>query len=276
MDKEITNKIKEKIKSLSTKQKQYIYLRALMIEKNKQLSSLLHKKLTNVQYTTIKAELLHFLYDGNTNNGNSYRYNKLLRFFQNKQNIYDLMDNYTLCSYILFYDIFIKTSFNATNYKQIKRATNCAYYKISNFIEKNKIDFENFNDTNINLQTYLKSEYRNSMLNFLKKELKIKNNMDLINFYLQTDFNFMLEDDINENIFKQKVQFSNMLNDKSKIYANQVEEYVDENGHSYYLDHEGNYIEIEEIKDFVYKNQIIKATNKGLKTMYAQNEELTK
>ncbi len=276
MNKELTPKIKEKIKSLTTKQKTYIYLRALMVEKNKQLSSVLHKKLSNEQYTIIKAELLHFLYDGNTNYGNSYRYNRLLSFFQNRKNVYDLMDNYSLCSYILYYDVFIKNVFDAHTFDQIQREALYAYNKVSKYIERDRIHFNSFNDTNINLQTYLKSEYRYSLLNFLKKELKLEKNINLINLYLYTNFDFALDDDINERISKTSKSFQNNKYDNNKIYANQVEEYIDENGNAYYLDHEGNLIQISDIEDFKYENEIIKATKKGLKISYNYNEEYTK
>ncbi len=276
MNKELTPKIKEKIKSLTTKQKAYIYLRALMVEKNKQLSTFLHKILTNEQYTIIKAELLHFLYDGNTNYGNSYRYNRLLSLFQNRQNVYDLMDNYALCSYILFYDSFIKNSFDAHNYEQLKREATYTYNKILNLIERDRIHFNSFNDTNINLQTYLKSEYRQSILKFLKNELKIEKNIDLINKYLQTDFDFMLDDDIEERYKKFSKPISQKNVEQDKIYANQVEEYFDENGNAYYLDHEGNLIQISDIEDFKYENEIIKATKKGLKISYTYSDEYIK
>ncbi len=256
--KKLSQQAINKLSKMSVEEKIWLYARTCIIEQNNKIKSIIINALGTYALEETKAEIVHHLYDENSPYDFPQKYKNMQMIMNNRQSIYKKSDTYTLCAYMLYYDKFIELAKNATNLKQIRWAKEQAY--------KNTIALIDVNLLNINYDSYylaktdslLRKDYRRELLMYLIKDLDIQNG-----YQLAKDF-------ILGNVYKKTPQKINTTIDK--VFANQVEEYKNADGTSYYMDSDGNYYEYYEIEDCKLNNVTLKATSNGIKEIFKDDD----
>lgn len=253
-NKSLTIQAIKKLGSMNYEQKFRLFLRAIIMNQNSQIAGLLSHTMGIYDLKDFKSEIVHHLYDGNDEYNYYVKHNELLSAMNDKDNIYDRFDTYTLAGFVLYYSNFMEEAKDATDIRDLRWAKDNACKKTLQIIDRDKLNLSYNNELKIDSMT--KREYRKSLLEYLKKDLKIKNINDAIIDFANEDAQYeeMLKD------YYESLPFF----ESGKIYANQVEEYKTNDGKVMYLDPEGNIIDYLDIEDYVYNGYILRATSSGL------------
>lgn len=248
MDKSLTPQAIKKLKSMTQNDKVHLLARLVIMRQNSQISGILSRIIGTSGLGLVKSEIVHELYDGNGKY--RQRFNHLLNILSS-QNPYDNFDTYTLCSYCLYFDTFLNSVKGAGRYSDIKEA-----FEYSADIALEKVDqgLLNIDSMHKRFGSLAQKDYRKNVVKFLMNDLKCTDIFGLFDRYISGES--LTED----NSYSQQ--------SCDGIYANQVEQYTDENGNIYYLDVEGNLINYDEIRDFKFNDIIMRATRHGIVTYH--------
>lgn len=260
MDKKLTIFLVKKLSNMDFDEKVRLFARLAIMRKNSQISGLLSRIVGTEELALVKTELVHHLYDENDNHKFNTRYLDLMEALKDSKNVYDNLDTYTLCAYLVYFDNFINYVYGAKNLADIRNAKYFAYVETLNYVDPNQLVVYSKQQS---FGSLLNKEYRNSLIRYLTKDLNAKNSTQFFQDYLQGDLN------------QEVIYNSNPIYSPYKTYANQVEQYLDKNGNVYYLDCDGNYLDASEIEDFKYNDITIRATKQGL-VCSSREDELTK
>lgn len=260
IDKSLSIQALKKLSKMDFDDKVRLFARCRILRQNSQINGILNRIVAFESFEDIRSEIVHHLFDQNDMYYNSERYKTIFDIMKSKQNLYKKFDAYTLCAYMIYFEKFISLATNSLTIKDIRYAKVMAYNYALKFVDVNKLNANYVEPEDQKTDSMLKKEYRRSLVIYLINDLKIQNGFAFVKNYLT--------DSLTNDDFLQSVP----VYDPYKTYANQVEEYKDANGKVYYLDSEGNLVDVNEIQDYNYKNGVMKATNNGL-MCYDKNKD---
>ena len=246
MDKTLTPQLTKKLENMTDDDKVHLLARLVIMRQNSQISGLLSRIIGTSGLGLVKSEVVHELYD--CNGKYQRRFNYLLNILSS-QNPYDNFDTYTLCSYCIYFDVFLNCVKGAQRYSDIKEAFE---YAADLVLEKVDQGLLNIGEMPKKFGSLAQKDYRKNIVKYLMNDLKCTDILGLFERFITGES--LIED-----------RFYLKESDEG-YYANQVEQYTDSNGEIYYLDAEGNLVEYNEIKDFRYNNFIVRATKHGFVT----------
>ncbi len=255
MDKGLTHQAIKKLQNMTEDDKVRLLARLVIMRQNSQISGFLSRIIGTSGLGLVKSEIVHELYDGNGKY--PHRFNHLLNILSS-QNPYDGFDTYTLCAYCLYFSTFLNSVRGAVRYSEIVDA-----YKYSADITLENVDRGLLNVDAVHKRSgaLTQKDYRKYIVNYLLNDFNCKDIFGLLNRYV-------MGEELNQNDVLVQAQ-------NDVIYANQVEQYKDENGKVYYLDVDGNLVDYNEIKDFRSNNILMRATKHGVVT-YNNQQSLEK
>ena len=267
-NKQLSAKCIKTLLDLNYDEKVRLFARLKIFEQNRQISGIIYNTISKEYLAQMKYEITHQLYDGNNSDRYKYEYADLSKKMREKNGAIPYFDAYTMCAYAIYYGKFIEFSENAKNYNDLCDAkTNALTYVRKNCdFDRSRLCLD-YDEKKHNITVLLNAEYRKSVVEYLEKDLNIKDSFEFLKFNMKNDYSDGIEEEV--------AQAFAIENDK--IYANNVEEYRDENGNVYYLDADGNNYESDEIADFNYNGYSLSATKDGFKVSQKENnDELTK
>lgn len=247
--KNLTKQAIKKLEGMDYDDKVKLFARLCIMRQNKEISGIIIGAIGQEYLNEFKAELTHHLFDQNDQYGNSRNFSILLRYMMNGVNVYDQCDAYTLCAYMYYYEKFIKLAEGSRSYSDLRYAKEEAFHQTIKFCDLSRLDAQY--ESNVKFGSLLNKEYRKAVVDYLIKDLKIKNGYNFAETYMQD----LYEDDIYgepEPTLKG-----------GKIGANCVEEYKDEKGNTYYLDADGQLYYPDEIAEYQLEDGILSATDDG-------------
>ncbi len=238
---------------------------------NNQINGILNVR-PFVYYNTLRAELVHHLFDENDsyateripltreeyfeNRRKTVNYKILVNLFKKQADIYSKMDVYTAIAYALYYDSFVKLSDGVQNIEQFREAKRDAYHEVRDMTDLFMLNFDYLEDENKKTASLLAPDYRVALENYLRKEFKLGYKYEAITEFLKNYFTHDLSIDYDmEDVGPQE---------HYDVYANNVEAYRDENGNVYYLDADGEIYYPDQVGDYKTDNATIKATEEGI------------
>ena len=255
-NKNLSTRSLNKLKILTKDEKVRLFARTCLISLNQKMRPIIYNTVGCYSYEETKAEILHHLFDQNDPYQFPQNFSDVQKILNAHQSVYKKFDTYTLCAYVLYYKLFVNTANNSKTHvktmRDIRAAKEKASEKIWSFADIKNMSINYVERPEAKIDSLLKKEYRNAILVYLIDDLKIKNAYSFLLNYIKEKNNEKTE------------HFNNSNNDK--IYANQVEEYKDNEGNAFYLDSEGNIYKPEEISDYTFEKYKMKATKNGFIT----------
>lgn len=257
-EKQLTVQALKKLTNMHFYEKVRLFARCAIFRQNIRINGLLIELFGIDQLDSVKAEIVHHLFDENDQYKFTADYNQLMETMKQKKDLYKKFDTYTLCAYALYYDKFIELSNKAHSLQDIRTAKEFAYNYVSKFVDRNKFNLYYKEDPDFKTDSMLKKEYRRSLVKYLQEDLNIKDGFEFL-----------------EDVLKEEITDENYMDpyyDPNKTYANQVEEYYDENGNLYYLNAEGELIDCDDIEDFEHRNIKLTATENGIQQVIKRKD----
>ena len=269
----------KKLEQMSEAQKIRLLARLILIKQNNRLTAIsnivLHDEWQNrpakypeVDYTfgEVKAELLHHLYDQNENYEQGDKYTHMQKFLGDSSvNLYDVMDNFTMIAYVLYYSKMLKLcqKYNVRTLYDLREAKDNAYLSVAKYLDLSKMHFEYDPNMPKIPSSFMQACYRKSLFEYLKNDLKFDN-----------EYAFLYEVATGRKYIKTKTETKqptpNYKEERYSVYANQVEVYY-QGGQCYYMDSEGNLYPADQVGDFNYGEKTIKATPNGFVEEYSND-----
>lgn len=263
----LTKQAITKINNMSLEEKVRLLAKASIKGQNKMIMRQIINAVGSNYCNVVKAEILHELYDGNYQY--SYSYKELQDVLNHGEDVYRIFDTYTLCAYALYYNKFIEFAKGANNLNQIRYAAEDAVKFISGTVNQSRLYMGYYEK--IKTDSILKKEYRNSLVAYLKQDLKFTDRIKFMEEYMQGK--------ITEKSYKPKASLTKdefTQFEQNKIYATDVTAYTNNDGSTYYVDAEGNYYEADDITPVKYGNYVIEATPEGIKEREIINYDFDK
>ena len=237
---------------------------------NNQINGILNVR-PFVYYNTLRAELVHHLFDENDsyateripltreeyfeNRRKTVNYKILVNLFKKQADIYSKMDVYTAIAYALYYDSFVKLSDGVQNIEQFREAKRDAYHEVRDMTDLFMLNFDYLEDENKKTASLLAPDYRVALENYLRKEFKLGYKYEAITEFLK---NYLTHDLIIDDDIEIGPQ------EHYDVYANNVEAYRDDQGNVYYLDADGEIYYPDQVGEYKTENATIKATEDGI------------
>ncbi len=248
--KQLSAQALKKLSNMDYDDKVRLYARLRILKQNSQISGILTRTLNDYYINDVKAEITHHLYDGNNNYAYGYKYYEILDAMRENINVFQHFNTYTMCAYMIYFEKFIELAKNAKDMDDLRYAKDCAlsYVKQTCDFSRDRMEMD-YDEKQAKISSLLKPEYRREVVEYLTKDLKIKDGFEFARQNMEEDFEFT---DCGE------ISYS-----CDKVYANNVEEYTDENGNVCYLDADGNLYQSDEIEDFNYNDYTLSATENG-------------
>lgn len=225
-----------------------------------------------VYHNTLRAELVHHLFDENDydavsrmpltkeeyfeNKRKTINYKMLVNLFQQQKDIYSKMDIYTAIAYALYYDNFIMYADGVRTIDGFRQAKRDAYHDVRDMADLFQLNLDYVEGDNKKTGSLLVPDYRVALENYLRKEFKLGYKYEAITEFLKDYFTNVLVIDYDiEGVGPQE---------HYDVYANNVEAYRDEKGNVYYLNADGEIYYPDQVGDYKTENATIKATEDGI------------
>ena len=267
-NKPLSEKCIKELLSLNYDEKVRLYARLKMFGQNKKISGIICSTVPKEYLAQTKYEITHLLYDGNNSDKYKNRFYELSKKMREKGGATQFFDTYTMCAYSIYFSKFIEYAESAKNYYDLCEAkTNALTYVRKNCdFDRDRLCLD-YDEKEPDIHLLLNSNYRDSAIKYLARDLDVKNSFEFLKCNMQEDYDHEFEEQLME-------EFETTSN---SIYANNVEEYRDEKGKVCYIDAEGNTYDYDEIADFNYNGYSLSATKDGFKvSQNNKKDEFTK